>query len=78
MVILRTQSQLRSFLHRKGKEYNYSHDEGCGCCHSYSNISFDEKTNKVLKKHDTHHINDHYWDTEVIAIYRERHIEVVT
>lgn len=78
MVILKTQSQLKSFLHRKGKEYNYDYDEGCGCCYSHSRVWFDSKTNKVLKKHHSQHINDEHWDTEVIAIYRERHIEVVT
>lgn len=48
MVILKTESQVRSFIKRMNKKHSFSHDEGCGCCFQYSYIQRDN--NRVLLK----------------------------
>lgn len=80
MVILRTQSQLASFIHRKTKELPPDYHEGCGCCYHHSRISFDDKTNKVIESSEfgSGTSNEEGGHTQVIAIYRESRIEVVT
>jgi len=79
MVILKTQSQLRSFIHRKSKHL-VNYDEGCGCCYNRSWITFDSETNGVIEQNEfgsgtSHQEGGH---TQIIAIYRERRIEIVT
>jgi hypothetical protein len=79
MVILRTPSQLRSFIHRKSKHL-VNYNGGCGCCYHYSRITFDSETNKVIEENEfgsgtSHQEGGH---TQIIAIYRERRIEIVT
>ena len=80
MVILKTRSQLRSFIHRKTKELPENYDEGCGCCYSHTWITFDSETNKVLEYNEfgSGTSNQEGGHTQIIAIYRENRIEVVT
>lgn len=79
MVILKTQSQLRSFIHRKSKKL-INYDEGCGCCYHHSRITFDSETNRVIEfsSFASGASNQEGGHTQVIAIYRENRIEIVT
>jgi hypothetical protein len=73
MVILRTPSQLKSFIHRKSKHL-INYDEGCGCCYHHSWIRFDSETNKVIEGFEfgSGTSNQEGGNTAVIAIYRGR------
>lgn len=80
MVILRTPSQLASFIYRKSKALPDDYNEGCGCCYHYSRITFDSETNRVIEQNEfgsgtSHQEGGH---TQIIAIYREKRIEIVT
>jgi hypothetical protein len=79
MVILKTPSQLRSFIHRKSKHL-VNYDEGCGCCYNHSWITFDSETDKVLEHNEYGSGKSHQEGgyTQIIAIYREKRIEIVT
>lgn len=79
MVILRTPSQLASFIHRKSKHL-VNYDEGCGCCYNHSWITFDSETNRVIEQNEfgSGTSNQEGGHTQIIAIYRERHIEIAT
>ena len=80
MVILKTQSQLRSFIHRKSKALPENYDEGCGCCYHHSWITFDSKTNKVLEHNEfaSGTSNQEGYSKAIIAIYRKRRVEIAT
>lgn len=71
MIILRTKSQLNSFLKRnKNKAYNYR--EGCGCCGSYGSLSFDTKTNKVIFFRVHESSGEITATCDVLAVYKHR------
>ena len=80
MVILRTPSQLRSFIHRKSKALPDDYNEGCGCCYHHTWITFDSETNKVLEHNEfgSGTSNQEGYSKAIIAIFRERRVEITT
>lgn len=69
MVILKTRSQLDSFLKRESK-HSYSKREGCGCCSASRYVYFDANTNKVLQRNTNEWAGQCDSSLIVIGIYK--------
>lgn len=70
MVVLKTPSQVKSFVKRMAEEHEDYHDEGCGCC-GYSTYVQDTPTRVVLQ-HETRSMGDFRMSVEVLAVKKGR------
>ena len=70
MVVLKTPSQVKSFVKRMTKEHEDSHDEGCGCC-GYSTYVIRTPT-RVILQHETMNMSGIRISVEVLAVLKGR------
>ena len=70
MVVLKTPSQVNSFVKRMNKEHSSHFREGCGCC---GHFSFVERTdNRVVLKDFSEHMGCERTSVTVLAIIKRR------
>jgi hypothetical protein len=70
MVVLKTPSQVNSFVKRMTEEHAEYHDEGCACC-GYS-VHVMETPTRVILQHETMNMGDFQMSVEVLAVKKGR------
>jgi hypothetical protein len=68
MVKLKTKAQVKSFIKRMSKKFNYHYREGCGCCWNSDYVQIDVKKHRVILVHQTSYADDVYTSVKVLAI----------
>jgi hypothetical protein len=77
MVMLRTFSQVKSFLKRNKKRVYY-HREGCGCCSNSGSLAVDVKKSRILFVDCSEHKNSVSIHVTVLAVAKKRRRQVIT
>jgi hypothetical protein len=70
MIVLKTESQVKNFVKRMEKIYEFHRTEGCGCCSSASFIDLDLKKKRVVNLYLDQSRGSYTATAKVLAVIR--------
>jgi hypothetical protein len=70
MIVLKTKSQLDSFMKRTAKKRCYYLDHGCGCCSD--GVSMFKDNNRVVLRKTHQYAGQVTSEIEIVAVYKPR------